>query len=176
MSRVLPSLGLLALLSCSVFAAEPEPTIYGRYEYIHLDELGKTLRAKMDTGAMTASLSARDIKRFERDGEKWVRFRLAMDGADDTLYEHRLVRVSRIKARNEEQDVDDEEEERSQNSAKRPVIEMQLCIGDHQRMIEVNLADRSHFRYPLLIGAQAIDKLDGAIDPSRKYTAGRPDC
>ena len=34
-----------------------EPTIYGRYENIALPELGETLKAKMDTGAFTASSS-----------------------------------------------------------------------------------------------------------------------
>ena len=64
MSRVLFLAGLLAL---PAFAAEP--TLYGRYEHIKVEEIGKILPAKMDTGAMTASLSARDIEQFKRDGE-----------------------------------------------------------------------------------------------------------
>ena len=47
-----------------------EPTLYGRYEYIQLPEIGETFKAKMDTGALTASLSP-DIETFTRDGDDW---------------------------------------------------------------------------------------------------------
>jgi len=90
---------LLLLSALTLPAIAAEPTLFGRYEQIKIEDLGKTLKAKMDTGAMTASLSARDIERFERDGEDWVRFRLAVEGADDTLYEHRLARIAEIKTR-----------------------------------------------------------------------------
>ena len=169
---------LLLLSALNLPAVAAEPTLFGRYEQIKIEDLGKTLKAKMDTGAMTASLSARDIERFERDGEDWVRFRLAVEGADDTLYEHRLARIAEIKTRKEEAvDPDDDTDvERGPDVAERPVVEMQLCIGDQLRETEVNLTDRSHFRYPLLIGATAIRDLEAAIDPAQKYTAGRPTC
>lgn len=171
---------LLLLSALTLPAVAAEPSLFGRYEQIKIEDLGKTLKAKMDTGAMTASLSARDIERFERDGEDWVRFRLAVEGADDTLYEHRVARIAEIKTRSEESAAanpdDDTDAERGPDVAERPVVEMQLCIGDQLRETEVNLTDRSHFRYPLLIGATAIRDLEAAIDPSQKYTAGRPTC
>ncbi len=169
---------LWLLCAFTLPAVAAEPTLFGRYEQIKIEDIGKTLKAKMDTGAMTASLSARDIERFQRDGEDWVRFRLAVEGADETLYEHRLARIAEIKTRAEEaaDPDDDTDAERGPDVAERPVVQMQLCIGDQLREAEVNLTDRSHFRYSLLIGATAIRDLDAAIDPSRKYTAGRPAC
>ena len=169
MSRVLFLAGLLAL---PAFAAEP--TLYGRYEHIKVEEIGKILPAKMDTGAMTASLSARDIEQFKRDGEDWVRFRLAVDGADDTLYEQRLLGISRIKTRAEEAGNVDPDSEPPR--AERPVVGMQLCIGDQLREVQVNLTDRTHFSYPLLIGAETIRDLNAAIYPTEKNTAGQPAC
>ena len=169
MSRILLLLGALSL---PVFAAEP--TLYGRYEQIKVEDVGKTLKAKMDTGAMTASLSARDIERFQRGGEEWVRFRLAVDGADDTLYEQRLLGISQIKTRAEEGASVDPDSEPPR--AERPVVGMQLCIGDQLREAEVNLTDRTHFSYPLLIGAETIRDLNAAIDPADRYTAGQPAC
>lgn len=166
---------LLLLSALSLPAIAAEPTLFGRYEQVKVEDLGKTLKAKMDTGAMTASLSARDIERFERDGEEWVRFRLAVEGAGDTVFERPLARVAEIKTRAEEAD-DDTDLERGPDVAERPVVEMQLCIGDQLHQAEVNLTDRSHFRYPLLIGATAIRDLEAAIDPAQKYTAGRPAC
>jgi hypothetical protein len=163
-------LPLLALLALPALAAEP--TVYGRYERIGLPELQQVLKAKMDTGAYTASLSARDVEIFNRDGEAWVRFRLAAKDVDDTLYEHRLARISKIKNRADEGD----EEPAASDVSKRPVIELPLCLGDQLRTVEVNLADRSGFNYPLLIGAKALRELDAAIDPGKRFTAGKPHC
>ncbi len=162
---------LLPLLALPVFAAE-EPTLYGRYEYVKVLDIGQTLKAKMDTGALTASLSAKDIERFKRDGEDWVRFRLAAEGADKTLYEHRIARISKIKNRNEEDLDDDEKVDPSQ----RPVVDLELCLAGEKRLVEVNLTDRSRFNYPLLIGAAALREFDAAIDPARKFTADKPKC
>ncbi|MGH8485516.1 MAG: ATP-dependent zinc protease family protein [Pseudomonas sp.] len=165
-----PLLALLSLLALPVMAAEP--TLYGRYEYIALPEIGgEVLKAKMDTGALTASLSAKDIERFTRDGEDWVRFRLATDGASDKVYEHKLARISKIKARS-----DEEEEGESVEAARRPVVELELCLGDVKRTVEVNLTDRSSFNYPLLIGAKALREFKAAVNPARRFTAGKPDC
>ncbi|MCF5381525.1 putative ATP-dependent zinc protease, partial [Pseudomonas syringae] len=66
----IPSLGLAA-----------EKTVYGLNEYAQLAGINLEVAAKLDTGAKTASLSARDIKRFKRNGESWVRFYLAIDTA-----------------------------------------------------------------------------------------------
>lgn len=165
---------LLLLSALSIPAIAAEPTLFGRYEQIKVEDVGQTLKAKMDTGAMTASLSARDIERFERDGKDWVRFRLAVEDAGDTFYERPLARIAEIKTRAEE--APSAGGGRGPDVAERPVVEMQLCIGDQLHETEVNLTDRSHFRYPLLIGATAIRDLDAAIDPAQKYTAGRPAC
>jgi hypothetical protein len=103
-----------------------------------------------------------------------VRFRLAIDGADDTLYEQPLLGISRIKTRAEEGASIGADSEPPR--AERPVVGMQLCIGDQLREAEVNLTDRTHFSYPLLIGAETIRDLNAAIDPAGRYTAGQPAC
>lgn len=162
-------LALLSILALPVMAAEP--TLYGRYENIALPELGETLKAKMDTGAYTASLSAKDIELFTRDGNEWVRFRLATKNADGEVYEHELSRISKIKNR-----VDEDEEGDVPEVSKRPVIDLELCLGDVKRTVEVNLVDRSHFNYPLLIGSKALKEFKAAVNPAKKFTAGKPDC
>ena len=162
-------LALLSLLALPVMAAEP--TLYGRYENIRLPEIGETLKAKMDTGALTASLSAKDIETFTRDGEDWVRFRLATKDADNKVYEHEVARISKIKSRSDEDDEKDEPQ-----SAKRPVVDLEMCLGNVKRTVEVNLTDRSSFNYPLLIGAKALREFGAAVNPARRYTADKPDC
>jgi len=162
-------LALLSLLALPVMAAEP--TLYGRYEYIQLPEIGQTFKAKMDTGALTASLSAKDIELFKRDGEDWVRFRLGTADADGKVYEHKVARISKIKTRTEE----DEDGETS-DASKRPVVELEMCLGNVKRSVEVNLTNRSSFNYPLLIGAKALREFGAAVNPARRYTADKPDC
>lgn len=164
-----PLLALLSLLALPVMAAEP--TLYGRYENIGLPEIDQTLKAKMDTGAYTASLSAKDIELFSRDGEEWVRFRLATKDADGKVYEHKLSRISKIKSR-----IDEEDEGDAPELSKRPVVDLELCLGDVKRTVEVNLVDRSHFNYPLLIGAKALREFKAAVNPAKRFTAGKPDC
>ncbi|BCJ04721.1 MULTISPECIES: retropepsin-like aspartic peptidase RloA2 [unclassified Pseudomonas] len=164
-----PLLALLSLLALPVMAAEP--TLYGRYENIALPEIGETLKAKMDTGAYTASLSAKDIELFTRDGEDWVRFRLATKNANGKVYEHKLARISKIKNR-----ADEEEEGDAPELSRRPVVDLELCLGDVKRTVEVNLVDRSSFNYPLLVGAKALREFKAAVNPAKKFTAGKPDC
>ncbi|WP_110949720.1 retropepsin-like aspartic peptidase RloA [Pseudomonas bohemica] len=146
-------------------------TVYGLNEYAELAGIDLQVAAKLDTGAKTASLSARDIKRFKRDGESWVRFYLAIDDAHEHPIERPLARVSKIKRRAGDVDPDDEKKYTS-----RPVISLDVCMGSASRTIEVNLTDRSAFQYPLLIGSEALKHFDALVDPSLKYAAGKPAC
>ena len=91
----------------------------------------------------TASLSARDIKRFKRDGETWVRFYLATDNADDTPIGSPGAGSARSSATATSTPT------RAKAYTARPVIELQVCMGKAIRTIEVNLTDRSAFQYPL---------------------------
>lgn len=166
---------LTALLSGLALFGEPsvamEKTVYGLNEYASLFDLDLQVAAKLDTGAKTASLSARDIQRFKRNGEPWVRFYLAIDDRHAHPIEKPLARISKIKRR--AGDVDPDE---SKTYTARPVIELQICMGRALRSIEVNLTDRSAFQYPLLIGSEALKDFSALVDPSLKYAAGKPGC
>lgn len=168
MKRVL---ALISLFALPALALAVEPKLYGRYEWVGLPELDRTLQAKMDTGAYTSSLSARDIERFQRDGEDWVRFRLATKEGDDAVFEHKLARISKIKNR-----VGDDEEDAQPSLSERPVILLPVCLGGDQQVIEVNLTDRSNFTYPFLMGAKGLRKFHVAVDPGERFAAGKPTC
>lgn len=177
MKRALALLSLLTLGAATlpVLAQAGDTKTYGRYEWVSLPELDQTLQAKMDTGAYTSSLSAKDIQIFQRDGEDWVRFKLATKDGGDSVYEHKLARISKIKNRSEGAGEDDEEEA-SPGLSQRPVIELPVCLGGDQRTIEVNLTDRSHFNYPFLMGAKGLRKFHVAVDAGERFVAGKPDC
>lgn len=116
----------------------------------------------MDTGAYTSSLSAKDIELFQRDGEEWVRFRLATKEADGSVFEHKLARIGKIKNRADNRNGEDEDEDRL---SERPVIDLQVCLGGAMKTIEVNLTDRSAFNYPFLMGTKGLRKFHVAVDP-----------
>ena len=169
--RLKPFLLLTCLLTAPGLGVAAEKTVYGLNEYAKLADIDLEVAAKLDTGAKTASLSARDIKRFKRDGESWVRFYLAIDDAHSHPIERPLARVSKIKRRSGDYDPQSDK-----NYTSRPVISLEICMGKALRTIEVNLTDRSAFQYPLLIGSEALKRFDALVDPSLKYAAGKPAC
>ena len=50
--------------------------IIGEVEPIYFLPMKTPFLARIDTGATTSSLDAKDIVYFERDGERWVSFKL----------------------------------------------------------------------------------------------------
>ncbi|WP_339083174.1 ATP-dependent zinc protease [Pseudomonas sp. TMP9] len=165
----------LCALGCTLFttgALANQPQIFGLHEHVALHELALNLPAKLDTGAETASLSAKNIQMFERDGGEWVRFQLGSDNPEQTpIIEKPLTRMSYIKRR-----ADDRKPGDKQLYSARPVIEMDICVGDELKNIEINLTDRSAFEYPLLIGATALKEFNAAVSPGVRYSAGQPSC
>lgn len=162
---------VLSMVCLPGLLAAAEKTIYGLNEYALVTDIDVEVAAKLDTGAKTASLSARDIERFKRNGEPWVRFYLAIDDSHQHPIEKPLSRISKIKRRSGDIDPDE-----SKSYTARPVIELDLCMGKTLQSVEVNLTDRSAFQYPLLIGSEALKSFSALVDPSLKFAAGKPDC
>jgi hypothetical protein len=53
---------------------DTEKIVIGRLEKFLIIPPGQVFHARIDTGATTSSLDARDIQIFERDGSKWILF------------------------------------------------------------------------------------------------------
>ena len=162
---------LIGVLVPAVTLSEAPPAnkrIYGLHESVHIRELGITVPAKLDTGADSASLSARYIKTFERDRDDREEWGITQSQWDDI--ELPLAGHVRIKRRAES--VQDGERDFS----RRPMVTLTVCVGNRRQQIDVNLTDRSEFRYPLLIGADALKGLGALIDPSLSMSLGKPRC
>ena len=144
----------LLLLPCFLSAAEPAQTavnsshVYGWIETIRLQPDGVELEAKLDTGADTSSLDARNIELFSRDGEKWVRFRvdgLRQGAGVSQAFERPVLR--RIKVRG------------AGGADHRVVVRMRLCIGQQE------FDDISPFEPVIEPGRQGLkDRVVFAID------------
>ena len=134
----------------------------GNAEHVALPLIDSVFKARIDTGAATTSIFAIDVEQFELDGEPWVRFVVRNDETDEGYpLEAPLVRVVEIKRRGQE------------GFTQRPVVSMDLVLGDVSRRIDVNLADRTGFEFPLLIGR---DFLAGVaiVDVTLSYTQNTP--
>lgn len=150
---LLGSLVVGAMLSTSTVLAE-EDQVFGWVENATLQPWGITVKAKLDSGALTSSLDARDIELFEQDDEEWVRFRLKLedqesgevfsDEIERPLYREQTVRGAG--GRDE-----------------RPVVLMELCMGDTIYEEQFSLRDREEMLYPLLLGRRTISHL-GLLD------------
>lgn len=156
---------LLILMTTTPISHAAEKKVYGLHEKVYISDIDRVVKAKLDTGAITSSLGATNIKTFKRDGKRWIKFSPQIAGQNLPELEKLLVRHSHIKRR-----VDDIDEDQELLTT-RPVVLMNICFDGKFHTIEVNLTDRSRFIYPLLIGATAIKKLNVIVDPSLKYQA-----
>jgi hypothetical protein len=165
---------VLLMSAPMVSAASAKPSvrpIYGLHEQVYISDLNVVLPAKVDTGADSSSLSATNIKWFKRGGESWVRFDLAVNGME--LNDIELPRSHNVRIRRRAADYDQGEEP---DYARRPVVELTLCIANQAVTVDVNLADRRGFRQPVLIGASALRKMRALVDPDIEFSAGVPLC
>ena len=139
--------------------------IFGGSEKIKLGN-NLILDAKLDTGASMASISAQNIKTYELGNTKWIRFKVMM-GNKPIVFNRPLAGYTHILNR--------QEENRNKSYSTRPVIIMPICIGNRKEVILINLADRSHFRYPVLIGSDALKKLHALVDVTQSHITS-PNC
>ncbi len=133
-------------------------TILGQAEWVYVSAVKTNLKARVDSGAATASISAENIERFERDGKKWVRFALETEkGSEPQTIEAKIVRfVNIIQASN------------SDEKDSRLVVRLHVRIGDVVGETEFTLVDRTHMEYPVLIGRTFLQDI-AVVDVSKEY-------
>ena len=148
---------LIAGSSISVVDAKEKKTIIGWIEKVRISPGNLVMVAKIDTGADNSSINALNQEEFTKEGTKWIKFTLTNKVGETTIIERPIVRIAKIKRR------------KSKTRLLRPVVVLGLCVGGVYREVEVNLADRSRFKYQLLIGRSFMrNRL--LVDPSAKFT------
>lgn len=167
MKRIHPILpGILLAVLCAWpldgQGRDPSKTIFGYVERVIISGQGLSVKAKLDSGAQTSSLDAHNIRRFRRGDSSYVRFDVRDPATGDFVtLERPLARMVRIK-------------EHDRPSARRPVVNMWICLGHLAREVEISLTDRSGFLYPLLIGRSAM-RGTVIVDPDLSFT-NKPMC
>jgi hypothetical protein len=127
----------MILLSIPVMAGADEKISIGLVEDVILLPWGVKLPARIDTGAATSSLDARELKIHDNIAE----FKLPKKygGAQLTLP---VVGWKTIRS--------------AESRERRPIVEMELCVGPKRLLINVNLNDRSVVKYPLILGRNVL--------------------
>lgn len=137
--------------------------VIGWREMVALPELGISgMRAKIDTGARTSALHAEDQEEFERDGRKWVRFRVP-----GSRY-HRDFRI--------ETEVADEREIKNTSGIpeRRLIVETLVVLGAHHWHVEVSLANRENMGFDMILGRTAVRRRNILVNPGKSFVAGDP--
>ncbi len=135
-----------------------DKTILGQSEWVYVSAVKDNFKGRIDTGATTSSINAVDIERFERDGEKWVRFNLThAQGEKAEMIESKIVRIAKI-VQSSKPGVETE----------RPVIQLHVRIGDTANLTEFTLTSRLHMKYPVLIGRTFMKDVV-LVDVSKEY-------
>ncbi|BCB59310.1 MULTISPECIES: ATP-dependent zinc protease [Halomonadaceae] len=145
--------------------AQTQDNVFGWVENAYIEPWGIAVKAKLDSGALTSSLDARDIEMFEKEGEEWVRFRLKLEDQEsgDTFsdqIERPLYREQTVRG--------------AGGRDERPVVLMDVCMGDTIYEEQFSLRDREEMIYPLLLGRRTISHL-GLLDVRNTFLQ-EPEC
>ncbi len=165
---------ILALFICmslmtGQLMAKNAARIYGYVEKISFPGKNLTVSAKLDTGAKSASLNATNITEISVNGVPYLRFTVPTK-TGDYLFECEYKGRVKIKVR----DGENGSQVLPHAPIKRPVVLINLQLGDQVRTIKVNLTNRKRFLYPLLLGRDAIIAFEGAVDPALTFTVKTP--
>lgn len=148
-------LAVVVLLGAAPLHAQETKHMIGWVERVAIYPGDLVVRAKIDTGAKTASLNCECVQQFKRDGKEWVRFSVINTRGKSISLERRVVRTATIKRH-------------FGGEQHRPVIKLGICLGGVYEETEVNLVDRSGFNYQMLIGRNFL-KEGFVVDPARTF-------
>ncbi|PML14570.1 ATP-dependent zinc protease [Vibrio breoganii] len=101
---------------------------------------GLKFSVKLDTGADISSMNALNIKRFEKEGKEMVSFDYENAEGLKQSFTKEVVDIMRIRAK------------AGEKPNERPVVMMDVTLGEVSKTVRVNLQDRSRFEYSMILG------------------------
>lgn len=146
-------------------AASPDMPVFGWVEWTYIEPHHVHVKAKLDSGAKTSSLSAINVEHFKRDGDEWMRFQVPISAADGGTEEPQLIAME---SRLEKEVLI---KRHGGGPSRRPVVHIGVCLGGRAFVTPVTLTDRSRFNYPLLLGRSAL-RGRALLDVSETYING----
>lgn len=152
--RMIPLLALLIMGVTGAVDAQEKVTI-GLVEDVVLMPWKIRLPARIDTGAAVSSLDARSLKVIDNEVEFVLPSKYGGQKIRLPIAGWHTVRSAEAKER-------------------RPIIEIELCVGPKLIRTKVNLNDRSQMNYPFLLGRNILAE-NFVVDCDRNYCAP-PNC
>ena len=152
----LTMLAIIGLHGAIASDGERATQIVGWVENTRITGVAGEVKAKLDTGATTASINAEILEKPDESVESGglVKFYFVDTDGNKTLFERPLERWVKIK---------DED--------KRAVVSMDMCVAGEQVEGEVTLAERDNFNYAVLVGRNLLEKGRLAVDSSDSFLA-----
>ena len=147
---------LCLLLSYTFLSLAQAQTISGYIEPIKILPLNLVLLSKLDSGADSSSLNAKNIHFIQKE-QLWVSF---------DIYDHNLQLKKALYPLYTMTTIKNRETENAP-ATKRPVILMKVQLGKKVALIKVNLINRAHFNYSFLLGREALVQFDTLINPGK---------
>ncbi|TWC30371.1 hypothetical protein FBY03_12459 [Pseudomonas sp. SJZ079] len=146
-------------------AATKTPQVFGWIEEGLVQPESIAVKIKLDTGALTSSMDAKNLQRFQKNGEKWVRFNVELKDSNtgkvvSAPFERRVERSVKVRG--------------AGGQERRPVVLMNICIGKQIYSEQFSLKNRGKMNYPVLIGRRTLEHL-GMVDVSKTFTL-EPHC
>lgn len=136
--KVVPGIVPNTAQPAKVITVRPSNVI-GAVERIYFPPMKSPFMARIDTGATTSSIDAENVRRFERDGQKWVSFTLINRETKEKMdFEKPLSRRVKIKRTGEEEH--------------RVTVNMDVKMGKETFVAEFTLNERHEFEYQGLVG------------------------
>jgi hypothetical protein len=133
--------------------------VLGAVETVSLSGIEQNFDARVDTGATTSSIDAQNIKEFERNGKKWVKFHISEkenDQGDKLWVEVPIIRYASVRQVN------------TPDLQKRPVVSIPLQLGNLRENVEFTLTDRSHMDHSVLLGREFLKDI-AIVDVSKEH-------
>jgi len=146
--------GAVVLMTASTTVSARDLPKVGLIEDVHLDGVKIDFRAKIDTGAKTSSINARDIKVFKKDGNSWVSFSLVNIKGKRITLKRPVYRFARIRRSGAKVD-------------KRVVVELWMCLGHLHKQAQFTLKNRKRMNYAMLIGRRVLNN-NFFVDSAKK--------
>jgi len=130
-------------LGSAVYADDHDKATIGAVERVAIPSANITLLARVDTGAASSSLDARDVRIRGPRGARTVRFTLVGGDGRRIVLELPLAGYRSVSTSDS-------------RSERRPVVRLEICVAGQQFEADLTLNDRSHMEHRMLLGRQAL--------------------
>lgn len=128
--------------------------VVGMRERVLVDPPATQLVARIDTSLLGNSIYVTDVVEFQRDGDNWVRFRIAVPG------EPELREVERPLRKKSSKTADTEDAPR--------VVQLRVSLGDVTDSYDFTLVQRTPKDYQLRLGRSFLRDV-ALVDVSRRF-------